>query len=272
MYLRLVSTLARASLSVEEQRALERAVTALEAQLGDQLVAVWLYGSRARGERPGEDSDIDLLVVVLDADKADRAGRIVNEAASKGNGSPFLFSTQVTDPRRLAEEAAIESLYLREVERDRIVLWGGESTPLAHLEEHERPPKLGRGGVMTRSLKWLDMARRHVHSGQRALEADLDGSVIASMSYMAMLYAARAALSEEGRVPRKHAGTWQLMRELFVASGRFEAALVERAQEMQEHREGADYKGWTFEREESQAHVADARRFLEAVERLIGAH
>ena len=40
---------------------------------------------------------------------------------------------------------------------------------------------------------------------------------------------------------------------------------------MQEHREGADYKAWTFEREESQAHVADARRFLEAVERLIGA-
>ena len=266
-----MSTLARASLSVEEQRALERAVTALEAQLGDQLVAVWLYGSRARGERPGEDSDIDLLVVVLDADKADRAGRIVNEAAREGNGSPFLFSTQVTDPRRLAEEAAIESLYLREVERDRIVLWGGESTPLAHLDDHERPPKLGRGGVMTRSLKWLDMARRHVDSGERALEGDLDGSVIASMSYMAMLYAARAALSEEGRVPRKHAGTWHLMRELFVAGGRFDVELVERAQEMQEHREGADYEGWTFEREESEAHVADARRFLEAVELLIGA-
>jgi len=256
---------------VEEQRALERAVAALEAELGDQLLAVWLYGSRARGERPREDSDIDLLVVVPDADKAGRAWRIVNEAASERNGSPFLFSTQVTDPRRLAEEAAIESLYLREVERDRIVLWGGESTPLAHLDDHELPPKLGRGGVMTRALKWLDMARRHVDGAERALEADLDGSVIASVAYSGMLYAARAALSEVGRVPRKHAGTWHLMRELFVASGRFEAALVERAQEMQADREGADYEGWTFEREESQAHVADARRFLDAVERLIGA-
>ncbi len=262
--------LAQASLTVDEQRALERAVVALEAELGDELLAVWMYGSRARGERPHAESDIDLLVVVSDADRGDRPWRIVYDAVGGGEGTPFLFSTQVTDPRRLAEEAAIESLYLREVERDRIVLWGGDSTPLAHLDEHERPSKLGRGGVMTRALKWLDMARRHVDSAERALEADLDPSVIASMSYSAMLYAARAALSEAGRVPRKHAGTWHLMRELFVTSGGFDVELVERAQEMQEHREGADYKAWTSEREESQAHVADARRFLEAVERLIG--
>ena len=146
MYLRLVSTLARASLIVEEERALERAVAALEAKLGDQLLAVWLYGSRARGERPGEDSDIDLLVVVSHADKSDRVRRIVYDAVGEGSGDPFLFSTQVTDPRRLAEEAAIESLYLREVERDRIVLWGGECTPLAQLDDHELPPRLGQGG------------------------------------------------------------------------------------------------------------------------------
>ena len=266
-----MSNLAQASLTADEQRALERAVAALVAELGEQLLAVWMYGSRARGERPREDSDIDLLVVVSHADKGDRARRIVYDAVGEGRGGPFLFSTQVTDPRRLAEEAAIESLYLREVERDRIVLWGGESTPLAHLDDRELPPKLGPGGVMTRSLKWLDMAQRHVDGAERALEADVDGSVIASVSYMAMLYAARAALSEEGRVPRKHSGTWHLMRELFVAGGRLDVELVKRAQEMQEHREGADYKGWTFEREKSQAHVADARRFLEAVERLIGA-
>jgi len=75
----------------------------------------------------------------------------------------------------LAEEAAIESLYLREVERDRIVLWGGECTPLAQLDDHELPPRLGQGGVMTRSLKWLDMARRHVDGAERALEGDLVG-------------------------------------------------------------------------------------------------
>jgi len=267
-----MATLEEAVLNIEERRALEHAVDALEAELGDDLLAVWLYGSRARGERPGEDSDIDLLVVVSDSRRlGDRAWRIVYEAAGEADAEPFVFSTLVTDPRRLAEQAAIESLYLREIERDRVVLKGGEITPVVHLEEHELPPKVGPGGVMTRSLAWLDMARRHVDSAERALEADLDGGVIASMSYHGMLYAARAALSEEGRVPRKHAGTWHLMREVFVEAGRFDAGLVARAQEMQKHREGADYKAWTFDRAESEAHAADARRFLTAIERLIGA-
>jgi len=265
-------TLEQASLSAGERRALGDAVDALQAELGDELLAVWLYGSRARGERTGEDSDIDLLVVVSDRRRLGRrAWGIVYEAAGEAHSEAFVFSTQVTDPRELAQNAAIESLYLHEVERDRVVLKGGEVTPLADLAEHELPAKIGRGGVMTRSLEWLDMARRHLDSAERALEAGLDGSVIASMSYYGMLYSARAALSEEGRVARKHAGTWNLMREIFVEGGRFDAGLVKRAQEMQEHREGADYKGWTFERDESEAHVADARRFLAAIERLIGA-
>ena len=95
-------------------------------------------------------------------------------------------------------------------------------------------------------------------------------SVIASTAYYAMFYSARAALSEEGRVGRTHEGTWHLMRELFVEAGGFDPALVARATQMQQ-REGADYRGWTFERAESEAQVRDARRFVEAVEHLIGA-
>lgn len=40
---------------------------------------------------------------------------------------------------------------------------------------------------------------------------------------------------------------------------------------MQTEREGADYEGWMFAYDASEAHVADARRFVAAVERLIGA-
>jgi len=47
---------------VHEQEVLTRAVEALRDGLGDRLVAVALFGSRARGEA-GEDSDWDLLVV-----------------------------------------------------------------------------------------------------------------------------------------------------------------------------------------------------------------
>jgi predicted nucleotidyltransferase len=55
--------LAEAALSDLERRALKAIVGALRGRFGDDLVAVWLYGSRARGERHAE-SDIDLLVVV----------------------------------------------------------------------------------------------------------------------------------------------------------------------------------------------------------------
>ena len=86
-----------------------------------------------------------------------------------------------------------------------------------------------------------------------------------------MLYTAQAALSEQGRVARKHGGTWQQMRELFVGSGRFDEAFVARGPEMQGDRLAADYGGATFSPAKSEAHVRDARRFVEAIEWLIGA-
>jgi len=267
-----VATLEQASLTTDERQALERSLGALEAELGEELLAVWLYGSRARGERRDEDSDIDLLVVVTDRGPlADRASHAVYEAAGANGADPFVVSTHVTDPRDLAEDAAIESLFLREVERDRIALWGGESTPLEPLEAHELPQRVGPGGVLTRSLKWLDMARGYLATAEVMLDQELHSSPLASTAYYAAFYAGRAALSEEGRVARRHTGHWLLVRELFADTGRLDAELVERAQTLQEEREGADYKGWTFAHQRSIEQVADARRFLAAIEELIGA-
>jgi uncharacterized protein (UPF0332 family)/predicted nucleotidyltransferase len=267
-----MATLEQASLTIAERQALERSLERLLAELGEDLLAVWLYGSRARGESPGEDSDIDLLVVVSDRERLDRrASRAVSDAVDAQGANSFTFSTQVTDPRHLAEDAAIESLYLREVEHDRIVLWGGENTPLAPLEEHELPPRVGPGGVLTRSLRWLDMARGYLKTAEDMLEHEMHSSPLASTAYYAAFYAGRAALSEEGRVARKHDGHWHLMRELFVETGRLDVELVGRAQALQEEREGADYEGWTFVPERSVAQVDVARAFLAAVEQLIGA-
>lgn len=263
-----MATIAQAALTPREHEALDRSLAALHEELGDDLLAVWLYGSRARGERLSEDSDIDLLVVVSDRARLDRrASAAVFDAA----GTDGLFSTQVTDPRLLAEDAAIESLYLREVEHDRIVLWGGETTPLAPLEEHELPPRIGPGGVLTRSLRWLDMAREYLSGAELLLESEGPSSPLASSAYYAAFYAGRAALSEEGRVARKHDGHWHLIRELFVESGRLDAELVGRAQKLQKERVGADYKGWKFPHERSVAQVATARAFLDAIEALTSA-
>lgn len=46
-----MATVAETSLSDAERRTLDRLVRALESRLGDDLLALWLFGSKARGGR-----------------------------------------------------------------------------------------------------------------------------------------------------------------------------------------------------------------------------
>jgi predicted nucleotidyltransferase len=121
-----VRTLAEASLNEIERRVLERFAEALRSEFGERLRSVWLYGSRARGEQPGRDSDVDLLVVAADTDwhDQDRVFALVNEAAEAEGGNPVLFSAHLYTPERLAQRREIRSFFVEEVDRDRIVLTG----------------------------------------------------------------------------------------------------------------------------------------------------
>lgn len=56
-------------LAAKEERALEDYVSRLRGELGDQIVELRLFGSKARGEGRAE-SDIDVLVIVEEADTA----------------------------------------------------------------------------------------------------------------------------------------------------------------------------------------------------------
>jgi hypothetical protein len=68
VHLRAVAALADTSLSADERTLLDRFASELRARLGDDLRAMWLFGSRIRAERsPGADSDVDVLVVADDA-------------------------------------------------------------------------------------------------------------------------------------------------------------------------------------------------------------
>src|SRR3954468_11564631 len=89
-----------------------------------------------------------------------------------------------------------------------------------------------------------------------------------STAYYAMLYAARAALSERDRTARSHAGTWALFREEFVLRGEFDENLAQAAQRAQARREASDYAAERFEMAEAQELVATAERFIGAVEGL----
>jgi predicted nucleotidyltransferase len=119
-----MAVLADAALDERERALLGRFVAALEEAYGDDLDAVWLYGSRARGERPHGESDIDVLVVTRSGRDDDALiptlWRVLDEM-----GNPRVL----VDPRQrsrawVEDRRAIDSFFLRDVDRDKIVLYG----------------------------------------------------------------------------------------------------------------------------------------------------
>ena len=117
---------ADASLNALERRVLDRFVQLLQDEYGDRLRSVWLFGSRARGEEPGPESDVDVLVVIRDGlvDDHFRAVRLVHHAAEVEGGNPVSFAVKVYDPARIAQRRAIRSFFMQEVDRDKIVIAG----------------------------------------------------------------------------------------------------------------------------------------------------
>jgi uncharacterized protein (UPF0332 family) len=107
----------------------------------------------------------------------------------------------------------------------------------------------------------LALARTAIETGHP------EGAV--SAAYYAMLYAARAALSEDDRYAKTHSGTWMLFRERFVAGGRFDAALEKAASSTQRQREAADYDAVLISSESAEEIVGLAGRFVSAVEAML---
>jgi uncharacterized protein (UPF0332 family) len=92
-----------------------------------------------------------------------------------------------------------------------------------------------------------------------------------SAAYYAMLYAARAALSEDERNAKTHSGTWSLFRETFVVPERFDESLFSEAHGAQQQREAADYDALQVPRDEAARIVAIAERFVVAVDDMLAA-
>jgi uncharacterized protein (UPF0332 family) len=110
-------------------------------------------------------------------------------------------------------------------------------------------------------------ARDRLGAARASLAAGFFSSA-ASAAYYAMLYAARAALSEEERNARTHSGTWTLFRESFVVDGRFDRSLFSDAHATQKLREASDYEAVMVPRAEAERIVEIADRFVTAVQAL----
>ncbi len=121
-----MTSVAAAELDQHERRVIEALLTALREELGEQLRSVWLYGSRARGERSGPESDVDLLVVT-DGGRArdlDRVLVLIERVAEREGASPLRFDARVVTPEWVRGRRAIDSFFMRDVDRDKIVLAG----------------------------------------------------------------------------------------------------------------------------------------------------
>jgi len=118
--------LAAAALSASERETVRRFASRLRSVLGKDLRALWLYGSRARGEAHAE-SDVDLLVIADGGrERYQRIAWDLSEKAAAASGeSPFTYSVQVHDLKWLSRRREIESFFIQEVDRDKLVLEGG---------------------------------------------------------------------------------------------------------------------------------------------------
>ena len=112
------------------------------------------------------------------------------------------------------------------------------------------------------------MARERLRAARAATQAGSPTSA-ASLAYNAMLYAARAALSERDRYAKMHAGTWNLFAESFVDEGHFDREAFAAARKLQTTRERADYDAVAVSAEEAETSVALAERFVADVEAML---
>lgn len=119
-----------------------------------------------------------------------------------------------------------------------------------------------------RSGEFMDQARDRVTAAREALAAG-HLEVAVSAAYYAMLYAARAALSENDEHARTRSGTWHLFHERYVTTGAFHQDLHALAHQAQEAREGGDYEAITPEPGNAQAIVTGSADFVAAVEHML---
>jgi predicted nucleotidyltransferase len=123
-----MTTLAETTLSHDERMLVELLVEELRARLKDELHAVWLFGSRARGEQPSSESDVDVLVLVDDASWDGRmyVRTVLDDAARELDLDAWTwsFSVHVHTPAWLAQRREIRSFFIAEVDRDKVSLVG----------------------------------------------------------------------------------------------------------------------------------------------------
>ena len=103
-----------------ERAAVREYVARLRQSLGSQLLGVWLFGSKARGDF-GPDSDIDLLIVIPELDWSlwDEI-RVI--AARISLEYDVLLNTHILDQSHWDAQVRYQGTLWRQVQRDGVTL------------------------------------------------------------------------------------------------------------------------------------------------------
>lgn len=107
-------------LQTDEKKAIAAVAAEFSEALGDNLVELYLFGSKARGDSKA-DSDIDLLVVVRELD-AESRWQVRATAADCSLRYNVLFNTHLYDIAYWDTVVQYQDTLWREVERDGIPL------------------------------------------------------------------------------------------------------------------------------------------------------
>lgn len=107
-------------LQAREQAAIDACTARLHAALGNDLIGLWLFGSKSRGDY-GPDSDIDLLVVLKEL-QPEKRWRIRQIAARCSLEYDVLFNTHILDQARWEQEVRYQGTLWREIQRDGVPL------------------------------------------------------------------------------------------------------------------------------------------------------
>jgi uncharacterized protein (UPF0332 family) len=114
----------------------------------------------------------------------------------------------------------------------------------------------------------MDQARDRAEIARELLASGHPEGAV-SAAYYAMLYAARAALSERDEYARTHGGTWHLFHQRYVTTNAFDQHLHALAQRAQDARQKGDYEAIAPDRSEAEAIVTGAADFIAAIEHML---
>ena len=248
-------------LTDRERESLARFLEQLEAECGDRVQRVVLFGSRARGDHEDE-SDVDMLVVT--AEEQDKA--VVDRLTPRDDVVFFTLAMSEAEYRRY--QRLQFPLYVN-LRRDGIELWDPQQ---AEIEQREVPLHFPEGEQRTDEATKETIAfymERAYHNLQsiHALQEDDFLDIALSRAYYACFYALTAALYAINVVRGKHPRVQAALSEFLVKPGLIEEEYRDTYEQLFKYRQTNDHEpdSWP-EPEETRHLLAEAERFVARIE------